>query len=104
MALSQSVLSELLDAFRAGEGVDLIRDAVRIVLQELIELEATEEIGAGRYERIDTRVTDRNGARSRLLSTQAGDVELRIPKLRKGSFFPSILEPRRRIDRPCTRW
>jgi putative transposase len=98
MALSQSVLSELLDAFRAGEGVDLIRDAVRIVLQELIELEATEEIGAGRYERIDTRVTDRNGARSRLLSTQAGDVELRIPKLRKGSFFPSILEPRRRID------
>jgi hypothetical protein len=42
MALSQSVLSELLDALRAGEGVDLIRDAVRIVLQELIELEATE--------------------------------------------------------------
>ena len=98
MALSQSVLSELLDAFRAGDGVDLIRDAVRIVLQELIELEATEEIGAGRYERTDTRVTDRNGARSRLLATQAGDVELRIPKLRKGSFFPSILEPRRRID------
>jgi hypothetical protein len=51
MALPQSVLSELLEAFRAGEGVDLIRDAVRIVLQELIELEATEEIGAGRYER-----------------------------------------------------
>ena len=42
MALSESVVSELLDAFRAGEGVDLIRDAVRIVLQELIELEATE--------------------------------------------------------------
>jgi transposase-like protein len=98
MALSQSVLSELLDAFRAGEGVDLIRDSVRLVLQELIELEATEEIGAGRYERTDTRVTDRNGSRPRLLATQAGDVELRIPKLRKGSFFPSILEPRRRID------
>jgi putative transposase len=98
MALSQSVLSELLDAFRAGDGVDLIRDAVRLVLQELIELEASEEIGAGRYERIDTRVTDRNGHRPRLLATQAGDVELRIPKLRKGSFFPSILEPRRRID------
>jgi putative transposase len=98
MALSQSVLSELLDAFRAGEGVDLIRDAVRIVLQELIELEATEEIGAGRYERTETRLTDRNGSRARLLATQAGDVELRIPKLRKGSFFPSILEPRRRID------
>ena len=98
MALSQSVVSELLDAFRAGEGVDLIRDAVRLVFQELIELEAAEEIGAGRYERTETRVTERNGSRPRLLATQAGDVELRIPKLRKGSFFPSILEPRRRID------
>jgi transposase-like protein len=98
MALSQSVVSELLDAFRAGEGVDLIRDAVQLVLQELIEVEATEQIGAGRYERSQTRVTERNGSRPRLLATQAGDVELKIPKLRKGSFFPSILEPRRRID------
>ena len=98
MALSQSVLSELLDAFRAGEGVDLVRDAVRLVMQELIEVEATEQIGADRYERSDTRVTERNGSRPRLLATQAGDVELKIPKLRKGSFFPSILEPRRRID------
>jgi putative transposase len=98
MALPQSALSELLDAFRAGDGADLVRDAVRVVLQELLELEATERIGAARYERSETRVTDRNGARPRLLSTQAGDVELRIPKLRKGSFFPSILEPRRRID------
>jgi putative transposase len=98
MALSESVLSELLDAFRAGEGVDLIRDAVALVLQELIEVEATEHIGAARYERADSRVTERNGSRPRLLTTQAGDVGLRIPKLRKGSFFPSILEPRRRID------
>ena len=98
MALSESVLSDLLDAFRAGEGVDLIRDAVQLVLQELIEVEATEQIGAARYERSDSRVTERNGSRPRLLTTQAGDVGLRIPKLRKGSFFPSILEPRRRID------
>jgi putative transposase len=98
MALSQSVVSELLDAFRAGEGVDLIRESVRMVMQELIEAEATEQVGAGRYERTDERVTDRNGARPRLLATQAGDVQLRIPKLRKGSFFPVILEPRRRID------
>jgi putative transposase len=98
MALSQSVLSDLLDAFRAGEGVDLVRDAVRLVMQELIETEATEQIGAGRYERADSRITDRNGSRPRLVATQAGDIELRIPKLRKGSFFPSILEPRRRID------
>jgi putative transposase len=98
MALSESVLSDLLDAFRASEGVDLIRDAVQLVLQELIEVEATEQIGAARYERVDTRVTERNGSRPRLLTTQAGDIGLRIPKLRKGSFLPSILEPRRRID------
>jgi len=98
MALSKSVASELLEAFRAGEGVDLIRESVRLVLQELVETEAAEVIGAGRYERTESRVTDRNGSRPRLLSTQAGDVQLRIPKLRKGSFFPVILEPRRRID------
>ncbi len=55
-------------------------------------------IGAERYERSEDRVTERNGTRPKLLSAKAGDVELRIPKLRKGSFFPSILEPRRRID------
>ena len=48
MALSQFVASELLEAFRAGEGVDLIRESVRLVMQELIETEATERIGAGR--------------------------------------------------------
>ena len=54
MALSQSVASELLEAFRAGEGVDLIREPVRLVMQELIETEAAERIGAGRYGRSDT--------------------------------------------------
>jgi putative transposase len=98
MALSQSVASELLEAFRAGEGVDLVRESVRLVMQELIETEASERIGADRYQRTETRITDRNGSRLRLLATQAGDVQLRIPKLRKGSFFPVILEPRRRID------
>src|SRR3712207_8239772 len=80
MALSQSAVSELLEAFRTGDGVDLIRESVRMVMQELIEAEATERIGAGRYERTESRVTDRNGARERLLATQAGDLELRIPK------------------------
>ena len=98
MALDQSVCTELLEAFKSTDGVDLIRDAVRYVFQELIEAEATSAIGADRYERNEGRVTERNGHRVRLVSTKAGDVELAIPKLRKGSFFPSILEPRRRID------
>jgi transposase-like protein len=99
MALSESALSELLDAFRSGDGVDLVRDAVRMVLQELIEVEAAEVIGAARYARTEGRTNERNGHRSRVLSTLGGDVELGIPKLRRGSFFPSILERRRRIDR-----
>lgn len=49
MTLPQSAVSDLLDALRAGDGVDLVRESVRIVLQELIEAEATEAIGAGRY-------------------------------------------------------
>ena len=98
MTLPQSAVSDLLDALRAGDGVDLVRESVRMVLQELIETEATETIGAARYERTDTRATERNGSRPKLLTTKGGDVTVAIPKLRTGSFFPSILEPRRRID------
>lgn len=98
MTLPQSAVSDLLDALRAGDGVDLVRESVRMVLQELIETEAAQAIGAGRYERTDTRATERNGSRPKLLTTKGGDVTVAIPKLRTGSFFPSILEPRRRID------
>jgi putative transposase len=76
MALDQSVLSELLDAFRTGEGLDLVREAVTLVAQELIESELGAHIGAQRYERTESRTTERNGHRARVLSTKAGDVEL----------------------------
>jgi hypothetical protein len=55
-------------------------------------------IGAGPHERTESRTAQRNGHRSRTLTTTAGDLELRIPKLRTGSFFPSLLERRRRVD------
>src|SRR5207248_11287526 len=97
MALDQSALTELLDALRSGGDLDFMREAMQLVLQSLIDLEATQVIGAGRYERTTERTTHRNGSRPRLLSTKAGDVELAIPKLRHGSFFPALLEPRRRI-------
>jgi putative transposase len=99
VTLTQFDVNELLDAIRAGGDIDVIRKGVELVLQALIETEATEHIGAGRYERTETRTTQRNGHRDRLLATKAGDVALKIPKLRTGSFFPSILERRRRIDR-----
>ena len=81
-------MSELLEAFGTGEGVDLIRESVRMVMQELIEAEARERIGAARYERSESRVTDRHGSRPRLVATQAGDIELRIPKFTQGVVLP----------------
>ena len=88
MALRESDLSELLDALRAGGDLDVIRRSVELVLQALIEAEATEVIGAGPHERTETRTTQRNGSRPETLSTTAGDLELRIPELRAGSSFP----------------
>ena len=58
------------------------------MLQALIEAEATDHVGAARYQRTATRTTQRNGAPERLLVTKAGDVELRIPKVRKGASSP----------------
>jgi putative transposase len=98
MALNESAVSDLLDALTVGEGVDLVRELAAWALQQLIEAEAAEAIGAELWERTAERLTHRNGHRRRVLSTKAGDLEVGIPKFRKGSFFPEILEPRRRID------
>jgi putative transposase len=92
-------LSEMLHTV-GGDGLkELLRDVVRDALQELIEQELTTAIGAAKHERTETRTAQRNGSRDRLVSTPAGDVELKIPKLRTGSFLPELLEPRRRVDR-----
>ena len=98
MALDDSAVSDLLDALSVGEGTDFVRELAQWALQQLIEVEAADAIGADRWERGPGRVTHRNGYRPRVLSTKAGDLQLGIPKLRRGSFFPEILEPRRRID------
>jgi putative transposase len=84
--------------------VDLIRESVRLGMQDLIEVQVAEQIGAGRFERTESRTTQWNGSRPKLISTQAGDVELAIPKLRQGSFFPVILERRRRSTTHRMRW
>ena len=79
MALSDPALSELAEVFRTGEGTDFIRECVRVAMQELIDAEATAAIGADRYERTESRVTERNGSRPRLLTTHAGDIALAVP-------------------------
>jgi putative transposase len=98
LALDHSALLEVLDTLKAADVGDRIRVAAETIYQALIEAELTAVIGAGPWERADSRTAQRNGSRSRMLSTTAGDLELRIPKLRTGSFFPSLLERRRRVD------
>jgi transposase-like protein len=88
-------LASLLDASSAGE---LIPELARHGLQQLIELELAAFLGADWHERTEERLGHRNGYRPRTLTTQVGDLALQIPKLRAGSFLPSILEPRRRVD------
>ena len=98
MALDQSALLEVLDALKAAEVDDRIRQAAETIYQALIEAELSAVIGALPHERTGSRTAHRNGHRQRVLASTAGDLELRIPKLRAGSFFPSLLERRRRVD------
>jgi transposase-like protein len=88
----------LMDVLRKGEDpqADFLQEGVRWLAQELMEAEVSAQIGAGRYERTDERTTQRNGYRMRPWDTRVGTLELAIPKLRTGSYFPSWLEARKR--------
>lgn len=98
MAHYRMTLDELADQLQDAD-VDMLRAVAQHALQELIEMEATTRIGAERSERTETRCARRNGHRPRSLDTRVGRLELGIPKLRTGSFYPALLEPRRRIER-----
>jgi putative transposase len=98
MALDQSALLDLLAQLKLTDVSDRIRSATEMLYQELIDAEATAFIGAGPFERNVDRSALRNGTRSRTLTTTTGDLSLKIPKLRQGSFFPALLERRRRVD------
>ena len=94
MTVEEVVRKVLLD-----EHADVIREAVKAVAAEMMELEVSELIGAERGERRpEDRATHRNGYRARRWDTRAGELELQIPKVRQGSYFPSFLEPRRRSE------
>jgi putative transposase len=98
MTLNQSALLELTDVLRTADGGHVMRLMLSAMLQALVDAEATAHIGADPYEHTPTRTTQRNGTREKTVSTTAGDLMVKIPKLRAGSFFPSLLAPRRRID------
>jgi transposase-like protein len=88
-----------LDRMQKLDGGDFLRDLAGAVLQKLMEHDVDNLIGAGRYERSDERATQRNGFRERAFETRLGTLDLKIPKLRKGSYFPGFLEPRRTGER-----
>jgi putative transposase len=98
MALDQSALLDLLAELKLTDISDRVRASTEALYQQLIDAEASAFIGAVPFERTPGRTTHRNGTRPRTLSTTAGDLELTIPKLRQGTFFPAMLERRRRVD------
>jgi putative transposase len=104
MTLNQSALLELTDVLRTADGGKVMRLTLSAMLQALVDAEATAHIGADLYEHTPTRTTQRNGTREKTVSTTAGDLMVKIPKLRAGSFFPSLLAPRRRIDVALYAW
>ena len=94
MAIEEVVRKVLVD-----EHADVLRESVRWLAEQLMETEVSELIGAERGERRpEDRATHRNGYRARRWDTRAGEIELQIPKIRQGSYFPSFLAPRRRSE------
>jgi len=91
-------LQDLLRKSELGDPA-FLREGVRVLAQELMELEVSQHLGAERYERGPERRGERNGHRERQWDTRVGTIELAVPRVRDGSFFPGLLEPRRRAER-----
>ena len=91
MANLRMTLLDLLNKEEQGADLSFVRDGVRLLAQELMDAEVTQLAGAGLDERSENRLTYRNGYREREWGTRVGTVDLNIPKLRQGAYFPSLL-------------
>jgi putative transposase len=92
-------LSELLRKAMIEQDASFLKEGIRVLSQALMEMEVEEHVGAGRHERSPGRTGQRNGYRERNWDTRVGTVELKVPRVRDSSYFPSLLEPRRRAER-----
>src|SRR5215211_536173 len=91
-------LETLLRKAHVEQDVDFLREGVRVFSEALMELEVTRHVGAERHERTSERTGQRNGYREREWDTRVGTLELRVPRVREGGYFPGLLEPRRRAE------
>ena len=98
MAKSRMDLPAFIGKLLEEQDGDVLREGVRVLAQALMEAEVTELVGAERHERSDERTTYRNGSRTRSWDTRVGTIELEVPKVRTGSHYPSLLQPRRRAE------
>jgi transposase-like protein len=89
----------LIEAIQKADDGNFLRALAETVLRIIMDADVEALIGAGRHERCDGRLTYRNGYRDRTLETRLGSLNLRIPKLRQGSYFPGFLEPRRTVEK-----
>lgn len=92
-------LQKLLRKAQLDRDADFLREGVRVLSQGLMELEVSEHLGAERHERTPLRTGQRNGYREREWDTRVGTIELQVPRVRDGSYFPSLLDPRKRAER-----
>jgi putative transposase len=100
--MTDNTMTLLLDQIQASTDGDFLRAIAAHTLQRLMEFEVDSLIGAGRHERSDERTTYRNGYRDRQLETRLGTLDLKIPKLRQGTYFPAFLEPRKTAEKALT--
>ena len=96
MTTATMALTELAEK---GADIDVLRQMVQFMAQRLMELDVEGRCGAGYDEKNAERINSRNGYRERTWDTRAGSVELKIPRLRQGSYFPEFLEPRRTAEK-----
>ena len=99
MATPRMDITSFVGKLLEQDDVDALREGVRILAQAVMETEVSSQIGAAPYERNDSRSAYRNGYRTRRWDTRVGTIELKIPKVSAGAYFPSLLEPRRRAEK-----
>lgn len=97
-SLDKISLLDLLRNIQMTGNLDFLKEGLRVLTEAVMNAEVSSIVGADRYERNDTRLNQRNGYRERSWDTRVGTLDLQVPKLRKGTYFPSLLEPRRRAE------